>query len=257
MSRIYIVLLAIAAILISGIGATFSIAGLTALFAGATFTVALMAGSLEFAKLVTAGFLYRYWYHVNPLMRTYLSATVVVLSLVTSMGIFGYLSNAYQRSTIGLKGQQLEIEAMKLEQNHIEEEITKTEKFINEVPASRISKKFALYEQSRNYIKKLRQQSRELARKIETSQLKVLSTQTEVGPIIYVAEVFHTKVDTIARILIFVFVSVFDPLAICLVFAFSLAVRIREKYRGNEARIGDYSISKPVDHRFKKFRKAA
>src|SRR3954469_18080527 len=100
MSRVYITLLAIAAFSISSIGATFSIFGLTSLFAGAVFSVGLMAASLEFAKLVTAGFLYRYWGHINHLMRAYLSAAVVTLCLITSMGIFGFLSNAYQQSSM-------------------------------------------------------------------------------------------------------------------------------------------------------------
>src|SRR5687768_16688758 len=100
MSRLYITLLAIAALAVSVTGAIFSMVGLTSLFAGAVFSVAIMAGALEFAKVVTAGFLYRYWGHVNHVMRVYLSAAVFVLSVITSLGIFGYLSNAYQTSSI-------------------------------------------------------------------------------------------------------------------------------------------------------------
>ena len=82
--------------------------------------------------------------------------------------------------------------------------------------------------------------------------MKKLETQTEIGPLMDVSETLGVNVDTIAKCLILVFVSVFDPLAICLVFAWGLAVRLREKYRGNENRIGELAISKPVDHRFKK-----
>src|SRR5579862_8299378 len=109
MSRLYIVLLGSAAILISLTGATFSIVGLTSLFAGRALTVGFMAGSLEFAKLVAAGFLYRYWGHINRLMRGYLSMAVIALSAITSMGIFGYLSAAYQKSSLPLKEKQKHI----------------------------------------------------------------------------------------------------------------------------------------------------
>jgi len=252
MSKLYIALLAIAAFMISAIGAVFSIAGLTSLFAGATLTVGLMAGSLEFAKLVTAGFIYRYWGHINIVMRSYLTVAIVILSLITSMGIFGYLSNAYQRSSLPLKAQMLEVDALKDEDHRIAEEIEKTNAFIKEIPNSRISKKLALFAESRAHINSLHQQSMNLHKKMEGLLQKKLTMQTEIGPIIYVAETLHTDVDSVAKFLIFIFVSVFDPLAICLVFALNLAIRLKEKYRNNEDRIARLSISKPVDHRFKK-----
>lgn len=85
-----------------------------------------------------------------------------------------------------------------------------------------------------------------------TSFKSLLSTQAEIGPLMDVSESLGIKVDTIARFLILIFVSVFDPLAICIIFAWGLAVRLREKYRGNEYRISELAASKPVDHRYKK-----
>lgn len=252
MSRVYIALLALSAFLISAIGATFSIVGLTALFAGAPLTIGFMAGSLEFAKLVTAGFLYRYWGHVNRLMRSYLSAAVVTLSLITSMGIFGYLSSAYQKSALAFKTQSLELEALKQQDARLNGEIKRIEKFIEEVPKTHLTKKFELYEESRFRIKSLIRQSSAIQKQMADLNLKMLTTQTDVGPLMYVAEMFHTEVDKVARILIIVFVSVFDPLAICLVFALGLAIRLKEKYRGDEAKISKNAISKPVDHRFRR-----
>lgn len=245
-------LLGAAAFLVSTIGAVFSIVGLTSLFAGATFAVGLMAASLEFAKLVSAGFLYRYWGHINPVMRTYLTGAVVVLSIITSMGIFGYLSNAYQKSSLELNVMQLEMENLRRKDMAVQSEILKIEKFIGEVPASRISKKFALYTESRAHVDQLSAQSKELNLKMEETRRKMLDLETEVGPIVFVAEMVGIPVESVAKFLILVFVSVFDPLAICLVFAMNLAIRIREKYRGDEARIGNLSLTKPVDHRYRK-----
>src|SRR5580698_1711472 len=112
MSRVYIALLVISGLCISTIGATFSIFGLAKLFAGAALSVAFMAAALEFSKLVVAGFLYRYWGHINPIMRIYLSAAIVVLVCVTSLGIFGYLSEAYQRSSLDMKTEQIQLKAL-------------------------------------------------------------------------------------------------------------------------------------------------
>jgi hypothetical protein len=252
MSRIYIVLLFIAATSVSCVGAFFSIIGLTSLFAGAVVSVGLMALVLEFAKIVTAGFLYRYWGHVNRVMRIYLSSAVVVLSIITSMGIFGYLSNAYQRSSLTYKTSQLKIDSLNRADAAITAEIHKIEKFISEIPNSRISKKFALYEESQNHIKSLVVKSEAINLEIEDIRRQLLDIQTEIGPVVYVAETFGVQVDTVAKWLIFVFVSVLDPLAICLVFALNLAIRLREKYRGDEYRIGRLSLTKPVDHRRKK-----
>jgi hypothetical protein len=252
MSRIYITLLAAAALTVSVTGAIFSMVGLTSLFAGAIFSVAIMAGSLEFAKVVTAGFLYRYWGHVNRWMRLYLSAAVVVLSMITSLGIFGYLSNAYQKSSIAFKKLHLEMDALKSKDVRVHEEIQKIEKFIEEIPASRISKKFAIYEESRAHVKSLNEQSKQINDEIDKLRHENLTTQTEIGPIVYVADALGVGVDVVAQYLILTFVSVFDPLALCLVFALSLAIRLREKYRGDEYRIGKLSLTKPVDHRLRK-----
>ena len=252
MSLIYIYLLGFTGLLISSIGAFFSIIGLTHLFAGAPISVGVMAGALELAKLVVAGFLYRYWGHVNVVMRSYLSVAIIVLSAITSLGIFGYLSHAYQTSSLEMKTQQIQITQLKSQDAAIQGEIQKMEKFISEVPRNRISKKFVLYEQSRKQVKELNQQSAELIAQINTLQLKNVATQTDIGPLVDVAEITGISVDTIAKTLILIFVLVFDPLAICLVFAWGLAVRLREKYRGDENKIASLAISKPVDHRFKK-----
>lgn len=252
MSRIYIALLAIAAFAVSAIGAVFSIVGLTSLFAGAALSVGLMAGSLEFAKLVTAGFLYRYWGHINTTMRAYLSTAVVILSFITSLGIFGYLSHAYQKSSLEANATRLELATLEGKKQALQAEIQKIETFINEIPQTRISKKFALYQESRKPIQKFNSEIQAVQLEINNLQHKNLKLQTEIGPLIYIADATGFSVDAIAKFLILIFVSVFDPLAICLVFALNLAVRLKEKYRGNEYQIGRLSVTKPVDHRQKK-----
>ena len=83
------------ALAIAGVAAWFSIEGLMAIFSASALPIAIMAGTLEVGKLLTASWLYRYWHETSLLLKTYLSIAVVVLMLVTSMGIFGYLSKAH------------------------------------------------------------------------------------------------------------------------------------------------------------------
>ena len=83
------------ALAIAGVAAWFSIAGLMAIFSAAALPIAVMAGTLEVGKLLTASWLYRYWHDTSLALKSYLSTAVLVLMLITSMGIFGYLSKAH------------------------------------------------------------------------------------------------------------------------------------------------------------------
>jgi len=89
------ILTLITALAIAGVAAWFSIAGLMAIFSAAALPIAVMAGTLEVGKLLTASWLYRYWNETTVLLKTYLCVAVAILMLITSMGIFGYLSKAH------------------------------------------------------------------------------------------------------------------------------------------------------------------
>ena len=89
------ILTLITALAIAGVAAWFSIAGLMAIFSAAATPIAVMAGTLEVGKLLTASWLYRYWNETSFALKAYLSTAVFVLMLITSMGIFGYLSKAH------------------------------------------------------------------------------------------------------------------------------------------------------------------
>ncbi len=252
MSRVYTGLLAIAALLISVTGASFSIAGLAKLFSGAAASVAFMAASLEFAKLVVTGFLYRYWGHIPRLMRGYLTAAVVILMAITSMGIYGYLSAAYQQSSMRMQTQQLQLAALEAENQRVQGQLGDLQKFTSSIPDKFISKKLQFRRQSDAEASALRGRSNEILTQIEGLKIELLNTQAKIGPIIYFAKAVGADPEHCVQWLIFLFVLVFDPLAVCLIFSLNLAIRLREKYRGNETRISAHAMTTPVDHRFKK-----
>ena len=96
--RLLPILIGLSALAVSGSAAFYSVFGLSKLFAGASLQVIIMAGSLEFAKLVTASLLYQYWDTIGKVLRIYLSIAVFVLMVITSGGIYGFLSGAYQET---------------------------------------------------------------------------------------------------------------------------------------------------------------
>lgn len=260
MSKLYIRLLAIAATAIALTGAYFSIAGLAKLFAGAAASVAFMAGALEFSKLVVTGFLYRYWGHIQKLMRAYLCIAVILLMGITSLGIYGYLTNAYQIASLGQRGQYLKIRSLEEENERVLAQAKEFRAFINSIPAHRISRRLEFQRDYEPKIRRLHKQSEGILAEVTSIKQGLLKTNVELGPLSALAEFFHCDADVVVRYLIFVFVCVFDPLAVCLIFCLNLAIRLREKYRGNEVLISAHSLDTPVDHRFARknpFKKAA
>jgi hypothetical protein len=214
-----------------------------------------MAGALEFAKLVVTGFLYRYWGHLHRPIRAYLAFAVVTLVVITSVGIYGFLSSAYQASSVGLRTQQMKIAGLESQKQRLDERAVEIQKFIETIPNSRISKKFELHKSYEPEVRRLREESDTVVAAIETAKAALLNSHVEIGPAIFLAESMGLEIDTVVRWLILIFVLVFDPLAVCLVLCLNIAVRLREKYRGNEQKIGSHAIASPVDHRFKQYRK--
>jgi hypothetical protein len=93
---LFLFIIAFAALSVSASAVFYSVSGLSKLFAGASFEVIIMATSLEVAKLVIASLLYQYWNTLNKWLKLYLSIAALVLVFITSMGIYGFLSAAYQ-----------------------------------------------------------------------------------------------------------------------------------------------------------------
>jgi len=123
MNKFLPTIIALSAIAVSGSAAFYSVFGLSKLFAGASTEVIIMSGSLEFAKLVVASLLYQYWDTINKILRTYLAVACFVLMIITSGGIYGFLSGAYQSTAT--KSELLDKSLLILEQKQIRFEETK------------------------------------------------------------------------------------------------------------------------------------
>jgi hypothetical protein len=265
-------LIAFSALSVSASAAFYSVSGLSKLFAGASLEVIIMAGSLEFAKLVTASLLYQYWDTLNKTLRTYLSISTIVLVLITSMGIYGFLSAAYQEtysklSTIeNQKGFiQKKINFYQNDVNRYDEEIERISSNISTLSNAKastiqvrdtsvsggfrqtISTTELRMAQSRINIeeenRKLAQSKRSIASdSLQKFQLQVLDLDNnnevagELGPLQYLSNLTGTSMDKIINWLLLIIIFVFDPLAISLVvaanFAFDKAYP-KKQYREN------------------------
>ena len=225
-------MVAVSAFLVAFNAAFFSVYGLSKLFAGAATSVIFMAGSLEFGKLVAASFLFRYWKRTSGLLKTYLTIGVVVLVFITSAGIFGYLSNAYQGATIGFQKESTKVIALEERLDNLQEDkrtlIDDRDFQVSELPENYRTAKRKLRADYGEQIKAVNEEILRLKSEIGDLNVKLIDTGVDVGPAIFVAKVFGTDVDTVVTWLIFIFIFVFDPLAVVLTIGFNIALGTRE-----------------------------
>jgi hypothetical protein len=130
------ILVLITALTISAVAIYYSVAGLVAIFAAAAVPIIIMGGALEVGKLVTAVWLHKYWKQATWWLKTYLTAAVLVLMFITSMGIFGFLSKAHIEQTSAAQEGVANIERIDSELVRQEQIITRAEERIVEAEAS-------------------------------------------------------------------------------------------------------------------------
>ena len=221
-------LVGFSALSIAGSAAFFSVFGLSKLFAGAQFAVIIMAGSLEFGKLVAASFLYRYWDKINLAHRTYMTIAVVTLVLITSAGIFGFLSNAYQGATVGFEKEstaliykQDRLDQLEEDKVYLKEELDAA---VKELPENYRTARRKLREEYQPQISKMNNDIIVLKGEIGDLKIALVETGVEVGPAIYLARIFETDVDTVVKFFIFVLIFVFDPMAVLFVISYNVTL---------------------------------
>ncbi len=224
-----IVGLIVSAISVSSLGAYFSILGIGALFSGAMVAVWLMAGSLELSKFVLAAYLHQRWHEMGTTFKYYLTFAVVVLSCITSLGIFGFLSDAYQSASNAIKSEQIRVDTIKNQQKMAQDEINRLTKAIDEIPDTRITRKMRLRAELEPAIAELTKKLNTLEESLSEKSLAMVDIQKKVGPLMYISRSFDMDIDTVVKYLILVFVLVFDPLAICLVIATTQALISRSQ----------------------------
>jgi hypothetical protein len=218
---------AFSAVAVAFSAAFFSVFGLSKLFGGAELSVIIMAGSLEFSKLVVATFLYKYWNSIVRGLRYYLLLGVFILVAITSAGIFGFLSNAYQGATIEFekqstvllyKGEQLT--QLQEDKAFLKQEINAA---IAELPDNYITAKRNIRAEYNPKVLEINDEMLAIKQEIGELKTKIVDTGVDVGPAIYLARAFNTDIDTVVKFFILILIFVFDPLAVSLVIAANIA----------------------------------
>jgi hypothetical protein len=228
-SKYFQYLVGLSALFIAGSAAFFSVFGLSKLFAGATLAVIIMAGSLEFGKLVGASFLYRYWNSIANWLKIYMTVGVITLVVITSAGIFGFLSNAYQGATIDFEKQTTtllykedRLEQLEEDKVYLKDEL---EQAITSLPDNYPTAKRQLREEYNPKVLALNDQILEIKQDIGDLKVGLVQTGVDVGPAIYLARTFDIDVDTVVKFFILILIFVFDPMAVSLVIAYNVVVR--------------------------------
>jgi hypothetical protein len=253
-------LLGLTALFIAFNAAFFSVTGLAKLFAGASLSVTLMASSLELAKLIVAGYLYNYWQKINKGFRLYLLGATLVLVLITSLGIYGFLTDAFQdtfktysvtskeKTFLQQKEKFWEADVIRYDKEleRISENIStlssaKTQQIQykdsdgnmrNSVSTTELraaQSRITIEEQNRKEVQSKRQIA---ADSLQSIQLQILEIDTnvevgsELGPLEYLSGLLGKPMDVIINWFILIIIFVFDPLAIALVVAFNNAVKV-------------------------------
>jgi hypothetical protein len=237
------------ALLLSAVAAYFSIAGLMAIFSSAAIPIAVMGGTLELAKIVTASWVYRNWKTSPVLFRYYLISSIVILSLITSLGIFGYLSKAHLDQAIptgDIAAKLLLIdEKITVEKDNIDVTRKTLKQMDESVDQVMVRSKDEKGAESAAKLRKAQQAERgRLLKEIDTYNKRVATlneerapiaseirkVEAEVGPIKYIAALIYTEQTTevlekAVRVVIIALVLVFDPLAILLLIAANMSLR--------------------------------
>jgi hypothetical protein len=255
-------LLGLSALFVAFNAAFFSVSGLSKLFAGAAFSVIIMASSLELAKLITASYLYNYWERINKSFRIYLSGAVLILILITSLGIYGFLTSAFQDTFNQYTIKEKQLEFLEQKEKFWGDDVIRYDEELKRISSNistlsnaksqsievrdtsvvggvrrtistselRISqKRIEVEEENRKGV----QSKREVAAdSLQTIQLKILDVESmegvssELGPLQYLSGLLDKPMDVIINWLILIIIFVFDPLAVALVIAFSNALKV-------------------------------
>jgi hypothetical protein len=264
----------IAGLLLSGTAAYYSIIGLIAIFPGATFAIALMGSSLEFAKLVAASWLYRNWDIAPRFIKIYFVFAIIILMGITSLGAFGFLSKVHLETSVSVADTSVDIARIEGQIVSEQRQLDNAQRAIetldgmftmnfNATETNRIRNS---QRQEREQLNALIKQSSDRIAELNTQLVPLkranLEVEAKVGPLKYIAELIYGDnakdyFDDAVRFVIILIVLVFDPLAVLLLIAANVsymnankpkepkkvAPKEKKKYdKSNEMKSGIYNF---------------
>ena len=235
----------ITSLAIAAVAAWYSIIGLTTIFSAAVVPIIIMGVVLEIGKLVAAAWLYQNWKETNVLLKSYLVSAIVVLMLITSMGIYGFLSKSHIDAGINTTEISVKLERLDNRINGEQRQIDRAEKTLKQLDdrlekmnegwfitrgIQQREKEQEERQQLNNIIKKSESEIDKLLDKKSEYQLEVKNFEVEVGPIKYIAALVYgdeakNYLDNTVRYVILLLIFVFDPLAVLLLISANQSYR--------------------------------
>ena len=242
---------------LAGTAAYFSIIGLMTIFSGAALSIAFMASILEFGKVVSAAWLHYEWDRINNLVRAYFTTAVVVLMLITSMGIFGFLSKAHIDSAVTS-------DSYSLEASIVDKRLDGKQLQLDNLTARLENLDYVLQTskpEDRNYVNRVQTTERNeinesidilVADIVKLNEQKMpiqrlqLEQEAELGPVKYIADMIYgeeaeSMYDNAVRWVILTIIFVFDPLAIMLLIVSTAAFK-RDRERPTKPLVDEKQI---------------
>lgn len=288
----WVFLIVLASIGLAGSAAYFSISGLSKLFAGSALQVIIMASFIEFSKIATTAALHRYWNSMKGLsmqiFKWFLVLMVIVVMAITSSGIYGFLADAYSKTSIELDKIQGKVELIEKQKEQKNNQIIGIEEIknsksnrittLNNLRVSQENRIDSLYskgwitnakktqnliDQSTEEIKTLQIEIDSLSNKIQKINteigeldIEVLNLQNtdvtaEIASLKYISKITNKSMESIANYFIMAIIFVFDPLAVLLV-VFASVVYDNSKNKNNETVVNKKNITRRLRDRFKK-----
>lgn len=225
----FIVLLIAVTLSIAASAAFFSVYGMSQLFTGALIPVIIMGASLEAGKLMGASFLYRYSKEMGWWLKVYLTLAILVLMVITSMGIFGFLTAAYQQDTIPLVEMQQKIELYDTEYTTLIDRRSQIDDQIAAVGGNYVTAKQRLVKEFQPEREVIESRMAELIPMIQELKTQEVSVKARIGPIMFISEITGSAPNVAVFWFTLILISVFDPLAVALTIAVNIALRVRRE----------------------------
>lgn len=257
----YIVLAA--AFSLAASAAYYSVFGLSKLFSSQATAVIILASTLEISKLISASYLHRYWSQITIMLRVYLTTAVIILMMITSLGIYGFLVSSYQDTAYRLQNLETVVANHETKKNRFQTQLNATTrekqvvdknvmKLTNALSSNQIqyvdrngnrviktdaSNRKAYEKQldiSMIRLQELTKRETALSDSVTAIELKITNLQTsstvaaEVGPLKYIAQITGKSIDTVVNWLIIMLILVFDPLAIILLISANKILHVQE-----------------------------
>jgi len=250
--------------------AVFSVTGIATLFAGAAFSAAIMASALELGKLVSISFLYQYWEKIPRSLKGYLLTASVVLMLITSAGIYGYLSAAYAKVAATPLQLSADIQMVEGRVKTIEQDIDRKNQRLDQLITLRNQQENRLdsliirsqsgnntairnaqngLTQADRNVNQLQQEistlsaTRDSLNSVSIAKNVEIETNGDIGTFVYIAKMFGVSLDTVVKWFTLIIVLVFDPLAVALVIAVNFLLKNKSEHNSDTNESSQYTVT--------------